>query len=87
MVVSKLLISIAKREMTKRELHKQCLNILRGIEHFENRAEVTLSEARRTENLFPVLNQKHLNRVDTFNRCVNRLNKKYIRTVNKLVKL
>ena len=72
----------------KVDTHRKCIALLEAIETFEafikNRSE-SLNGCYISQ--FPVLVKKYENEIDTYHRCIKRLEQRYNKQLNKLKEL
>lgn len=59
------------------EKHEKAIEILEAIEHFKRRKKMSIEMINGFQGTFPRLRAKLVNRVDTINRCIKRLEERY----------
>ena len=59
--------------------HQVCIEILEGIMHFEQRKKHRIESIEGFPGTFPELRKKYINEIDSIDRCIKRLEQRYIR--------
>lgn len=60
------------------ERHQMCIQILEAIQHFENVKNHKQESISALGGMLPELRKKYINELDTYNRCIERLNQRYL---------
>jgi hypothetical protein len=63
--------------------HQMCINILEAIKSFHNRRKQNIDNINSFSGTFPELRRKYVNNIDTINRCIIRLEQRYMCLINK----
>ena len=63
--------------------HQTLISILESIQHFENMIKMTTDSINSISGMFPDLHKKYTHNIDTYKRCINRLNDRYNYALNK----
>jgi hypothetical protein len=69
---------------TKKEIkkHELCIEILEGISHFQNSIKLKKDSITGIAGTFPELRSKYLDNIDTYKRCIKRLEQRYNKILN-----
>tara|TARA_R110002020_G_scaffold288718_2_gene504198 strand:+ start:367 stop:582 length:216 start_codon:yes stop_codon:yes gene_type:complete len=70
--------------MNRREKLECLLEIQEAIESFENRIELTQESIDGCAGQFRELRDKYTDRIDTYERCIDRLNERFSKRLNTL---
>ena len=62
--------------------HQMCIEILKDIMHFEQRKKHKIESIEGFPGTFPKLRRGYVNDIDTINRCIKRLEQRYMRVMN-----
>lgn len=66
--------------------HNRCLELLEAIHDLHGRKRRVIESIEGFIGTFPESRAKYVNRVDTLNRCITRMEAAYYREVEKLIK-
>jgi hypothetical protein len=66
--------------------HYTSIEILEAIQYFNVRIDTLQGALQGVALHFPVLVKKYTHQIDIYNRCITRLNERYYRQLQKLIK-
>lgn len=66
--------------------HERCIQLLEALRSLHRRKSWMIESIGGFAGVFPETRRKYVNRVDTLNRCITRMEAAYYREVEKLIK-
>jgi len=61
------------------EMHKEKLEILEGLEHFDGKINIAIENINSIAGTFPNLRKELVRDIDVYKACINRLWERYFR--------
>lgn len=66
--------------------HERCIELLEALRSLHRRKSWMIESIGGFAGVFPETRRKYVNRVDTLNRCIKRMEQRYNQEVEKLIK-